>query len=273
MGQDTDNTKTGNNAPDNDNPQAKQDSWYGKYIEKIIAAVISVFLIGIVSWAFGHFATKIENIEKNIAAHHGPQWEKLEKVVAVGNLRSEFLQAKQEYANKLTALELALKNKDKELSKAIRANSLLTSAFKEWARQADKVVSASREREFEAYAHLTTHAPDNADVALLNTAHVGGTRFNTGDQVIITNTSSGRREKAAVKIVSAYTDIENTDVLVQIAEQPAEILGLSKSLGRIKVIVKKEKPERDDPNRWIPIAEVIEHESLISNLPAPAAGE
>ncbi|MFT7009319.1 MAG: hypothetical protein ACJAXJ_003867 [Colwellia sp.] len=226
------------------------ESWYKKYIEVIIAGVIGTFLIGIVSWTFGNFATKIDNIEKIISAHHGPQWEEASGVLSVVKLRSEFVQAKNEYSIKLKLL-------DKKLSDSLENNKKLIKALRYWTMQADKVVTASRERQYEAYAHLTTSAPSNKDVALLNTAHIGGTRFNAGDRVVITNTSSGKREKTTVTITSAYTDLENTDVLIQIAEQPAKILGLSLILGRIKVIVQKEKPDENDPKRWKKINEII----------------
>ncbi|MDO3382467.1 hypothetical protein [Gilvimarinus algae] len=249
------NTSDDSEAPIQKKPNTK-NSWYEKYLEATIGAVITIFLVGIVSWTFGHFATKIASIEKNIAAHHGPQWEEMEKVVAVGNLRSEFLKAKADYEEKLSELSKSLKKKDLEIEKALNRHESISSALLEWSEQIDKVVKDSREREYEAYAHLTTHAPNNANVALLNTAHLGGTRFKAGDKVVITNSSSGRREKTTVKIVSAYTDLDNTDVLVQIAQQPAKILGLSKQLGKIKVIVKKDKPDANDPSRWRPLREI-----------------
>lgn len=112
-------------------------------------------------------------------------------------------------------------------------------------------------REFEGYAHLTTHAPSNDNVALLNTAHIGGTRFSTGDEVIVKNTSSGHSEKATVRIVSAYTDLDNTDVIIQLAQQPANMIGLTKELGKIKVIVKREKVDKKDPDRWRCLSELI----------------
>lgn len=228
------------------------------FFAKALIPVISFIVIAMISWAFGNFTTKLDHIEKTIAAHHGPHWETIGNVVAVGNLRSEFLQAKQEYIKKLEDLEQILTDEDSSIKKLLAKNIKLLNAFEEWSEQADKVVEKSRELEYEAYAHLTTHAPGNADVALINTAHIGGTRFNTGENVKLINTSSGRREQATVKIVSAYTDLDNTDVLVQIAQQPATLLGLSRELGRIKVIVKKLRPEINDPNRWKPISELVE---------------
>lgn len=224
--------------------------WYKNYAEVVIGGTITAFLIGVVAWTFGHFATKIDHIEKTIAAHHGPEWEQIEKVVAIGQLRSEFIEAKKEYEHKLLSLSSELEKKITVINEVLKENTVLLKALEHWTTQGDNIVMASREREYEAYAHLTNLAPPEADVALINTAHIGGTRFNIGDDVVVTNTSSGRRENVTVKIVSAYTDLDNTDVLIQIAQQPANILGLSKTLGRIKVIVKKDKPDPNDPKRW-----------------------
>ncbi len=236
--------------------------WYEKYLEKFIGSAIAVFLVGVVSWAFGHFATKIEHIENTIAAHHGPEWEKIEKVVAVGNLRSEFLQAKSEYELKLNKLEHLVSENDEKLQKALDENKALLVALRKWAEAADKLVMESRSREYEAYAHLTNHAQQNSDVALLNTAHIGGTRFKIGDRIVLTNKSSGLSEQATVTIAGAYSDLNNTDVLVQLAKKPADLLGLSETLGRIKVLVKREEPDPNDPKRWKTIDKITENLAL-----------
>lgn len=149
--------------------------FFNSLLEAIIGGSISAVLIGGVVWAITHFATKIENIEKTIAAHHGPQWAEIEKVVAVGNLRAEFLKAKKEYEEKLGKLSTELKLKDQKMEETQDKHIALLGALSEWTKRGDKLVLSSFGKKYDAYAHLSEKASKNKDVAVLNVAHASGT--------------------------------------------------------------------------------------------------
>lgn len=238
----------------------KEPPWFKKYIEVIIGGAISAFLIGGVVWVISHFATKIDNIEKTIAAHHGPQWAEISKVIAVGNLRAEFIKAKQEYERKLGELATELKLKDQEIKIQQEKNRKLISALTAWTEKGDQLVLSSFGKKYDAIAHLSNLAPKTENVALLNVAHASGTRFKVGDKVEVINTGSGRAETTTLLITSAYTDLDHTDVLLQLGQQSANVLGLSQKLGKIKIAVKKHTLPKDDPNRWKTISELISEE-------------
>jgi hypothetical protein len=75
-------------------------------------------------------------------------------------------------------------------------------------------------RKYDAYAHLSGKAARDKDVAILNVAHASDTRFKTGDKINVTNIGSGQSETTVVEITSAYIDIDHSDVLIQLGEQP-----------------------------------------------------
>lgn len=209
----------------------KNNGLRSKYIEFILGGLVTIVLFGVLVWAVNYFTTKIDNIEETIAAHHGPQWKEIEKVIAVGKLQ--------------------------EITEQLEKKSRV---IEKWIAQGDKIMQGVQNREYEAYSHLTKKIRPNELSALLNTAHINGTRFNTGDELKVINIDSGARESVIVKVISTYSDMNHTDVLIQLGEAPAEIIGLSETLGKVRVMVKRKELDLEDPRRWKPFDELMRAE-------------
>lgn len=221
----------------------RENIWH-KMSEHILALTISIILFGtvasLVGYGVSYFINRMNYIEMTIAKHHGPEWHTIEKVVAIGELRNEFVEAKNEYDKKLKDLEESINENIKELQKYSKAIVI-------WTKQGDAIMREVQAREHDAYAHLTTKVASDEDVAAVNVSHIKGTSFKVGDRVIVRNDVSGLKEQIVVRIVQQYSDLDHTDVLLQLGPAPAKALNFSQDLGKLKINARK---EIDEEKRW-----------------------
>lgn len=224
---------------------------WGKLSEHVLATAITVILFGtvtaLVTYWVSYFVNKINAIETTIAKHHGPEWHTLEKVVEIGELRREFLEAKAEYDIKLTALEQLMGQQIDELQEQSEAIAM-------WTKQGDAIMHDVQRREYDAYAHLANWLPDDENVATVNIAHVKGRSFQVGDYVVVRNEHSGRKEQIEVRVAQQYSDLDNTDVLLQLGSGPARALNFSLELGKLKINARK---KFSDDKRWRSYRELL----------------
>ncbi len=198
-----------------------------KYFEIIIGAIVTLG-IAVIGYTFKDFADKIDSIESTIAKHHGPEWQKVEKVIAITNLKNE------------------TENTIVSLQKRIEKLEKIKEALCCWTEQGDRIMTEVQNRKYDCYAHINIKSKSNEKSAFLNTANIYGRNFQVGDEIEVQNLSSGSSETVIAKIVSTYSNLDFSDVLIQLNEKAAEVINFSVERGKIKVRV---SPKKQSPNK------------------------
>jgi hypothetical protein len=212
-----------------------------KYFEIILSAAV-VLGIAVISYTFKEFTDKIEHIEMTIAKHHGPEWKKIEKVIAITNLKNE------------------TNNKIRKLEESIEKLTKIEKALCCWSKQGDRIMMEFQKRNYDCYAHVNTKDKSDKKMAYINAANIYGRSFEAGDEVEIKNMDSGINETVVAKIISTYLDLEHSDVLIQLNKEAAEVINFSKERGKIKVRV---SPKKISPEKaWKTVNDLIEEQKI-----------
>lgn len=194
----------------------------------IVGALFTAFVI----WYFSFLHGTIDRLEKTISAHHGPQWEEIDKIVKIGELRQQV--AKLENTIKLLETRLSLEIGDLRVRDEVSIR---------WIKQNDEEIIKRFHQDVDGIAQLTNKIDDDKLEATLNLAHPKSANFQINSNVNVTNLVSGKHEQIKVKITSHYNSLDDSNVILQLSPLAARRIGLSQTRGIIKVRVINPKDE------------------------------
>jgi hypothetical protein len=205
----------------------------GDLLEKVIVGALSIFLVSGVTYYVTNTWKRIDKLEANVAKHHGPEWQTIDKIIGTMQLKNEFI-------GRVGPLEAELDHAH-----------VVEDALKLWTAQFDAVSRRIRQRESQALAFYSERVMGKA--VTINTAHPRGGFFAVGNVVQITNLSDHTRPTTEGSVAGTYTDLDNSDVLIQVGDEAARQLSFSLSRGKVKVSVTNEDAVRE----WKTFSELL----------------
>jgi len=183
----------------------------GQLIFNVIGALIAGLIIFAVGYIYYDYKDKFDNIEIIIEEHHTLD---LEQAV-----NRNFITKVKSLESRITTLEKCCTNLkarsdeiEEEIDESIRKENIGNAVF-----------SGTLSR----------------DTCIINTAHPSGHKFKINDDILVVNETSGQQQSSVCKIISRTNDYANRDVLLTVDKEFGKVIGLTETLGKIKVSIEK----------------------------------
>lgn len=190
-----------------------------KAIEKVFVYIMYTAIVG--SAVF--FYTKLHSIEKNIAQHHGQDWQELSNIVQISQIQGEVSNVRESLLNGISENENEIASADLQIKQ-----------LKNWARHNDMIMLDENRSIYSANALYDDFGGSEA-LCKVNIAHLNGGEFKIGDLVSITNEDSRQKDTINCTIDSTINDRDEGSVLYSLNAYAAQRLSFTKEVGRISI--------------------------------------
>ncbi len=196
-----------------------------KYSEIIIGCLISIVLLGAVICLIEDYTNRLKAIEHIMQKIGGPNWNT----------------PNHDFPN-IEALHSQVVCLDRQKFKALLA----------WAKVIDKNFIDKYSKSLVGYAHITDRLDNKQAQVLLNISNLNGECLDIGDKIEIVNIESPLNEKVNVVVCSIYSDLQHTDVIVQVNHKVANLINFDPKRGKLKVKLNR---VLNEDNKWYSLDE------------------